>query len=223
MIKKRLFIHQQKNYMPIYNTSTRSFVVVMGIIIAINGIGHGTFEILQGNKPTVDIMERIGAFTIIPNYLLTGTISIIVSLLLLYWTLRFINIKHGPTIFLFLSVFLFFVGGGVAMTLGFIITWTVATRIDKPLKWWRKVIPEKTLNKLAKTWKFFFTLSFLFIGIGFAIWILLTPPGNKHMINSTVYCCWSFLGLGFIFLILTIVSGFARDIINQVNAFKTNN
>lgn len=197
---------------PRYNKSTRIFVVIIGIITGFGGIGHGVFETLQGNRPTEDILERIGAFTIFPNYLLTGIASIIISLFIIFWTIGFIHKKHGPIIYLLLSISLFLVGGGIAMILGFLLTWAVATQINKPLTWWRKVLPEKLNNALAKGWMAIMITGFLFLSIGIGIWLMLTPPGDIYQINIVDYICWSFLCLGLIFLILTIVSGFARDI-----------
>ena len=203
----------QKNLLfPRYNKSTRIFVVIMGILTGFGGISHGVFETLQGNGPTEDILERIGAFTIIPNYFLTGITSIIISLFLILWTIGFIHKKHGSIIYLLLSISLFFVGGGIAMILGFLLTWAVATRINKPLSWWRKVIPEKLKKILSKIWMTIMITGFLLLSIGIGIWLIFTPPGDINQINFIDYFCWSFLCMGLLFLVLTIVSGFARDI-----------
>jgi len=40
----------------------------------------------------------------------------------------------------------------------------------------------------------------------------MTSPGTIYKITRVVYVCWSFLGLGFLLLLIIIVAGFARDI-----------
>jgi len=114
---KNVDLLQNNLVFPKYNKSTRIFAVILGILTGFGGIGHGVYEILQGNRPTKDILERIGAFTIIPNYLFTGIASIIASLLIIFWTIGYLHKKHGPLIYLLLSILLFFVGGGIAMIL----------------------------------------------------------------------------------------------------------
>ena len=54
--------------------------------------------------------------------------------------------------------------------------------------------------------------AFLFLSVGLGIWLILTPTGDVYQINFVDYFCWSFLCIGLLCLILTIVSGFARDI-----------
>lgn len=195
-----------------YNKSTRFLVVIIGILIGLGGVFHGVSETLQGNKPATDILERIGAFTIIPNYLLTGIAAITISILIIIWTIGFIHKKHGPSIFLLLSISLFFVGGGIAHVGVFLLTWAVATRINSPLSWWGKVLSEKPRKALAKLWSAFLIACTICLLIGIGIWLFLTPPGEMYVIDIIDYTCWAFISLGLLFFILAIISGFARDI-----------
>ena len=203
------------------NKSTRIFVIVSGIFIGISAIIHGVFEILKGNRPVsgVELLNNIGAFSIIPNYLWTGIASIIVSLFLMIWTIKFIHKKNGPVIFLIFSIILFFVGGGIAQLLLFLMTWGVSSRINKQLTWWRMVLSANIRKRLAKLWPVFFIISYIFLLIGVGIWLLLLPPGSPQFdkITSLHFVDWSFLLTGFIFLIVTIISGFARDTIKRKN------
>lgn len=197
------------------NFSTRIYVLILGIIAGLAGMAHGIFEILQGNKSTEDILARIGAYTIIPNYLLTGLVSVVISFLILVWIIGFIHKNNGTTIFMLLLIILFFVGGGIAPIIGLLITWAVATRINKPLAWWKNVLPESLRKRFAKLWLVFLITGILFLLIGIGIWLIFTPPGENYQITIVDYICWIFLGLGFLFQILTIISGFARDIGRQ--------
>ena len=67
------------------NRATRNIVTAVGVMLGIAGINHGFFETLQGNIPTNGlIIQAIGdaqqmwihgteeAFTIVPNFLITG-------------------------------------------------------------------------------------------------------------------------------------------------------
>lgn len=178
-------------------------------------MAHGVFEILQGNKPTVDILLRIGAYTIIPNYQLTGVATVVISLMIIFWTIGFIHKSNGAIIYLLLLIILFLVGGGIAPIVGLLITWAVATQINKPLTWWKIILPEKSRKLLAKLWLIILITGMLFLIIGIGIWLILTPPGEIYQINIVDYVCWSFIGLGSLLQIPAIISGFARDIKRQ--------
>jgi hypothetical protein len=195
-----------------YNRSTRIFAVILGVLTGLGGIFHGVFECLQGNEPARDILERIGAFTIIPNYLLTGLAAIFFGLLVIYWSIGCIHKKYGPLIYLLISISLFLTGGGIALIFGFLLTWGVATHINKPLTGWKKTLPEKLRKLLARFWLPFLISGFLLLSTGMAIWLIATPPGEIYQINIVDYICWSFLLTGLLFLLLTVISGFARDI-----------
>jgi hypothetical protein len=196
--------------------SIRPFVIVAGILAGLGGIVHGLTEVLKGNMSTGSFyLENFGAFSVIPNYLITGFATIAVALAITIWAIFFIHKRRGPNIFMALSILLFFVGGGVAQLLGCLITWGAATRINKPLTWWRRVMPENTRKRLARLWLTAFALGFLSLTVGIGIWIILLTPGAAHNNAFTNYLCWTFLLVGLIFLILTLISGFARDIQKQ--------
>jgi hypothetical protein len=68
------------------------------------------------------------------------------------WAVGFADRKHGSTVLLILSVLLFLVGGGVAQVAFTPIVWTVSTRINKPLTWWKNALPANLQIRLAKLW-----------------------------------------------------------------------
>ena len=117
------------------NRATRIIVAAMGIMLGIAGMNHGFFEILQGNTPTGSlIIQAIGdeqqmwihgteeAFTVVPNFLLTGILAISVSIAIIIWSVGFVHKKHGPTVFILLFVLLFLTGGGIGQIVFFIPT-----------------------------------------------------------------------------------------------------
>src|SRR5512140_2934526 len=106
--------------------ATKTIVAITGISLGIAGLNHGFFETLQGNTPTNGlIIQAIGAanrmwlhgteeaFTIIPNFLVTGLLAILVSLAIMVWSVGFVHKQHGPTVFILLFILLFLVGGGI--------------------------------------------------------------------------------------------------------------
>ena len=150
------------------NRAQRIIVSTLGVTLGIAGIDHGFFEVLQGNVPTPGLfVQAIGpanrmwvygtedAFTLIPNFLITGIFAMILSLIVMIWCIGFIHKKNGPRIFILLCVLLFLVGGGVAQVVGFILVWAMATQINSPLTWWRKALSESLMNWLSSSWLFF--------------------------------------------------------------------
>jgi hypothetical protein len=204
--------------------ATRIIVATIGVILGIAGIDHGFFETLQGNTPTNGlIIQAIGeanrmwlhgteeAFTIIPNFLATGILAIMVSLAIMIWSVGFVHKKHGPTVFILLYILLFMVGGGIGQIVFFLPTWAVSTRINRPLTWWQKVLPENIRRVLAKLWPVFLTIgSLLFlIALEIAIWGFVPSVNDPE---QKLYICWSLLGAGLGTYLLTFVAGFAHDI-----------
>jgi len=118
------------------NHATRVTAATLGVILGIGGMGHGFFEVLQGNTPTgglvisaigeADRMWAYGnepAFTVIPDFLITGIAAMIVGLAIIAWSAGFLYRKSGPLVFLSLFILLFLVGGGIGQVLFFTIGW----------------------------------------------------------------------------------------------------
>jgi hypothetical protein len=194
---------------------TRLFVIIQGTIGGLAAIVHGIFAVLLGNKPAGGFIldPATGAFTILPNCLVSGMATMLVGLALVVWTIGFIQRKNGPAIFLGICVLLFLVGGGIAQVGFFLITWLVSTRINQPPDWWKSEGAGNTRKRWAILWPVFFTGGYLFLLIGIAIWLIFTPPGTPFQEHITAYLiCWTSLIAGLVLQILTIVSGFARDL-----------
>src|SRR5208283_1859514 len=160
------------------NISTRIYVIILGVLAGVGGLLHGVFEMFQGSVPPTDRLPRIGAFTMVPNYLVTGICASLIGTCLVLWTTTTIQKKWGPTVFLALSMLLALVGGGVALIPGTILAWAVATRIRKPLSWWKKVLPVTTRKILSDLWLVVLLVGLGLFMIGFGIWSLVLPPGE---------------------------------------------
>lgn len=204
--------------------ATRVIATTLGVIFGLSGFNHGFFEFLQGNTPTGGlIIQAIGpaqrfwelgteeAFTILPNFLVSGILSMLVGLAIVVWSLGFIQTKHGRTVFLGLFVLLFLVGGGIGQLAFFIPAWAFATRMDKPLAWWSKVLPRRLWPFLSKLWIIILVLSTFFILTGLEIAIFGYFPGmtDTETIQNT--------GLTFVLVsallnILAFIAGFGHDL-----------
>lgn len=204
--------------------STRITASILGIILGISGFCHGFFEALQGNIPTngmfinaigeADRMWEYGnepAFTVIPNFLVTGILAMIVGIAVIICSAGFIHRKHGPLAFLLLSMVLFLVGGGIGQIVIFTMGWAFATRINKPLNWWRKVLPKGLRRTLAGQWHIILCSGSLLLLFALEIAVFGFVPGVKDPDMITVYMLTS-LGSSLILFMLAFISGFARDI-----------
>jgi hypothetical protein len=159
------------------NGTTRVVASTFAAIVSIAGVMHGCFEILQGDSaPSGLVINAIGpeqriwdyaalhAFTVIPNLRVTGILAIIFGLLATLWAVAFIGRRSGPWGMLLLSLGLFLVGGGFGPLFNGTFASLVATRINKPLTWWRTHLPSGVRNFLVKLWPgmlVFYVLVFL--------------------------------------------------------------
>jgi len=206
------------------NKATKTNVAVLGTIFGISGISHGFFEMLQGNIPTDGLfISAIGegqkrwvhgdepAFTLIPNFLVTGIAAMLVGFVIVMWSIFFVHKKFGATIFLLLFILLLLAGGGVAQVIFFPFLWLVATRVNRPLGWWKKVLSVRLQTILSGIW--IWCLMTSSVPLIFALEIAITGfvPGisNPETVLSVMLGC---LVIVLIAIPMTFISGFAYDI-----------
>ena len=205
--------------------AVRVTVSTFGTILGIAGLEHGVGEILQGNKAPddifiqswpdnrlYDILNGEPALTIIPNFLLTGIVAIIVSLILIAWVIVFIERKYGGLIFIFLSFIAMLVGGGLAgpILIGIIIG-LAGTRIDSQHTWMNERIDFRDF--LAKIWKYIYVVSVI---SWFSLWPGLIILGMFVSVIDPIVVIFLML-LSFLSMLLTIFSSFAYDSFNNQN------
>jgi hypothetical protein len=209
-------------------SATRVVASTLGVLVGLAGIEHGLFEVLQGNvRPDSVMIEAIGpaqrfweyatepALTIVPSLLVTGILAMVFGLLVILWSVAFIHTKYGAAVLLILSIILWLVGGGFAPIFFTIFAAATATRIDKPLTWWRRHLPAKARGVLARLWPWSivaFVLLFLF-GVEIAIFgyplLWFFEADTTYAIQYT--SAYLMLGL----MLLSIITGFAYDIQKQ--------
>lgn len=206
------------------NRAIQTIVTTLGVIFGIGGMSHGFFEALQGNTTTNGyLIYAIGeahrmwlhgnepAFTIIPNFLLTGIAAMLVGAAVIIWSAGFMHKKHASLIFLSLFILLFLVGGGIAQVIFFMIGWAMSTRIHRPLNLWRKVLPASMRRFLSKLWRPFLIAGSLLILFTLQVAIFGFLPGVSDPDSISMAMVYT-LGAGLLFFILAFISGCAHDI-----------
>ena len=209
----------------IYNKKTRITASTIGVLLGMAGmLNHGIFEILQGNTSTNGFfIEAIGeahrfwihgteaAFTVIHNFLLTGIFAVLFGLALIFWSVKYIHVKHGTTVFFMLFLLLTLVGGGIGYILLFVPTWAFATRMNKPLHWWKKVLPGRWQKTLAALWMY------VLVATAFA-WLMLMEMGifgyfpGQNDPDILLNIVFGFLFASGILACITFICAFAGDI-----------
>ena len=207
---------------------TRITTSTLGVFFGLfSSINHGIFEILQGNKPTnglvinaIGEMQRFWpegtepAFTLIPNFRMTGIASILVGIAIIIWSIWFLSGKHGRTVYLGLFISSFLVGGGMGQAFFFIPAWAFATRMGKPLNGWRKILPRKIWPVLSQLWIVLLIAAIGIMLIALEMAIFGYFPGisdlEKLMNINMVFVFTS----AFLF-ILTFIAGFGHELLRQ--------
>jgi hypothetical protein len=205
--------------------ATRVIATTVGVFFGLfSGMNHGLFEILQGNTPTDSlVINAIGetqrfwlegtepAFTLIPNFMITGIVSMIVGLAIVIWSIWFLPGKHGRTVFLGLFILSFLVGGGIGQVAFFIPAWALATRMDKPLTWWKKVLPKSIWPFLSRLWIVTLVLATIAILIGLEMAIFGYFPGltDPEAIQNTAML---FVLSSAILYVITFIAGFGHEL-----------
>lgn len=201
-------------------SATRVATSTIGVYAGLLGAIHGYFETLQGNVVPGGIgINAIGApcqgdvvwhaclpaMTIVPNFIVTGILAIIISLIIVVWAGVFIQRKNGGLILILLSILMLLVGGGFIPTFSGIVAGVAGTGINTPLVFWRTRLSGSALRSLAKLWPW--TL-IVFVAWSLGGWFL-GYFFNQVMINLSLVL---FLVCNFGLPLLTVITGFAFDI-----------
>lgn len=212
---------------PVYGP-TRIIATTVGVFFGLfSSINHGVFEILQGNTPTSGlIINAIGeahrfwpegtepALTLIPNYLVTGIAAIFVGITIIVWSIWFLPTKHGRTVYLGLFLVSFLVGGGIGQFFFFLPAWAFATRMGKPLNWWRRTLPEPTWPFLSQMWRVFLAAAVASMLVGLEMAIFGWFPGITDLETLTNINMMIVFGSAILF-VLAFISGFGQELLSQ--------
>jgi hypothetical protein len=118
---------------------------ILGIFAGVSGASHGPGEILQGDRaPNGNIIEAwpeltsLGgepAMTLIPNFGVTGIVTVILGLAVTIWSATRIQSKSGALVLILLSVMMLLVGGGLIPPVIGVVAGIIGARVrQKDLK-----------------------------------------------------------------------------------------
>jgi hypothetical protein len=123
-------------------SKTRVAASALGIFAGLGGASHGPGEMLQGNIapsslvieawPELTALQGEPAMTIIPSFLVSGILTIIVGVLVAVWAAKFVHRKNGGLVLILLSIILLLVGGGLFPPVFGVVAGFIGTRI-KPI------------------------------------------------------------------------------------------
>jgi hypothetical protein len=192
--------------------ATKTVATWLGIVAGIAGLEHGYYEILQGNARPAGLMivsmgppcvpEEIWntcepAMTIIPNFLISGILSLILGLAIMVWSAAFVQRKNGGLVLILLSVALLLFGGGFFPPL--IVSGAAGTKINKPIT--RK--PGRITRFAAKLWPWPLVV--------FVVWVLGQFPVG-YFFNDFLT---SIMGFGLLLILsmlpLSVYTAYAYD------------
>ena len=114
-----------------------------GLVISVIGPPCRPEEAWHGCEP---------AFTLIPDFGLSGLVAMAVASVVLLWSVAFVHRRHGGLVLVLLSAILFLVGGGFTTLWFGILAGIAGTRIGGPLPWWRARVPPRLSRSLARLW-----------------------------------------------------------------------
>ncbi len=200
-------------------SAARIVATTFGVGAGLLGLEHGYFETLQGNAtPTGLVISAIGppcqpaaawhgcepALTLIPDFLVTGVVAMVVALAVLIWAAAFVQRRHGGTVLAFLTIVLFMVGGGFTTLWLGVLAGIAGTRIDAPLSWWRAHLPAGLARLLARLWLW---LLIAYLGWAAASWVIAAFSSNLMLRLTPLVTIITPL-----VLVLILVSAVAHDI-----------
>jgi len=210
------------------NSAMRTVASTFGVLVGLAGIEHGIFEVLQGNvKPDGLIIDAIGpaqrfweyssetALTIIPNLLLSGILAVIFGLAVTVWAVYYVDKRYGARVLMLLSIILWLVGGGFAPLLMAVFAFLAASRIGRPLNWWRTHLPDFLRDLLARLWPWSIIIYVLSFVIGVEIAVFGYPLLWFFSAEVTYSIQWTLAYVMVALWPISLLTAIAHDIINM--------
>jgi hypothetical protein len=199
--------------------ATKTVATWMGIVAGIASLEHGYFEFLQGNtRPTGLAFPSWGppcvpqeiwhacepAMSILPNFLITGILAMLFSVLLMIWAGWFVQRKHGGLVQIGISIALLLFGGGFFPPIIAFIGGIAGTQINRPLSGQ----PARLTRFAARLWPWSLVI--------FVAWTLGQFPVG-HFFNDFLKSIMGFSMLVILgSLALSVYAAHAHDAASQV-------
>jgi hypothetical protein len=205
------------------NKAVKSTASLLGASAGIAGLEHGYFELQQGiAEPGGIFISSIGppcdpeliwnrcepALTLIPNFAISGILSMILGLIIVIWSLFFVQRKYGGQMLIVFSILLLLFGGGLFPPLIGIIAGLAGTRINKTLTWTRAYSGGSLFYGLSRLYPWAL-LAYLVLVLG--QWIIGYFFNEWLMANMGINVV-----LILIILLLSVPSAIANDIQKRI-------
>ncbi|MBC7251892.1 MAG: hypothetical protein H5T62_16635 [Anaerolineae bacterium] len=184
-------------------SAARVTSAIFGVLSGLGGITHGIGEMLQGNVapegiiinswtqgPIATNMGGEPGMTIVPNLLVTGALTSIVSLALIIWSVAFVHRKHGGLVQLLLSIAMLLVGGGFGPPIIGMLASVAGFGINAPYTGWRVRLPFNVRRILARLWPWVFAVCVangVFLVIGSVILVYFCDLNNPDLFTNSFF------------------------------------
>lgn len=199
--------------------ATKTVAMWFGITAGLAALEHGYFEILQGNVRPPGLMfpswgEAVcdparmwhacePAMSILPSFLLSGILTIFLSLGLVVWTVWFIQRRHAGWVQMALAVLLLLFGGGFFPPIIAFVGGLAGIRINRPLNG----KPDGLIRFTARLWPWPLVI--------FLVWTVGQFPFgyffNDLLKSIMLFGVLVILGS----LVLSVYTAYAHDVISQ--------
>ena len=138
----------------------------------------------------------------------------LIGLGIVIWSVGFLQSKNGPKVFLALFILLFLFGGGIGQIAFFVPAWAFATRLDKPLAWWKKALPRSSWSLLSGLWVVTLVMATVSIVLGIEIAIFGFIPGitGPVAIQDTAMLL---VLVSAVLYITSCIAGFGHDLLRM--------
>lgn len=129
--------------------ATKTVAMWFGVTAGVAALEHGYFEILQGNiRPAGVMFPSWGAdicspeqawhacepaMSLLPSFLLSGILTILLSLAVLVWSGWFLQRRQGGLVLILLAIALLLVGGGFFPPVIALVGGLAARQINRPV------------------------------------------------------------------------------------------
>ena len=120
---------------------TIAVATILGIFAGIGGASHGPGEMLQGNIapsgiiieawPALTSLSGEPAMTLIPNFSVSGIVTVITGAAVTIWAATRIQSKNGALVLILLSTMMLFVGGGLIPPVFGVVAGIIAARVSQ--------------------------------------------------------------------------------------------
>lgn len=206
-------------------SAARIIASTFGILAGLGGLTHGIGETLQGNVapdgifvkswtqgPIATNMGGEPGITLVPNLLVTGILTIVVSLAAIVWSVAFVQRKRGGLVLILLSVAMLLVGGGVGPPVIGVLAGVAGLGIHAPHTWSRGHLPTNVRRFLAAAWPWVFgacAVNGAFLVVGSVVLVYLFGLNNADLF------LWSFY-FAVVSLLAAVFTGIAYDVQRQV-------